>query len=69
VAFSVSVDDTPRSRQLITELKEEYEVLYNDGCDLLTVRHYDEPTLVRLTEGRSVLIEQRSRTTARFVLR
>lgn len=69
VAFSVVVDDTPRARQLITELKEEYEVLYNEGCDLLTVRHYDEITIAKLTEGRSVLIEQRSRTTARFVLR
>ncbi|MBK9175053.1 MAG: aspartate kinase [Flavobacteriales bacterium] len=69
LAFSVVVDDTPRSRQLIEELSAGYEVRYNDGCELLTVRHYDEPTLARLTGGKEILLEQRSRTTARFVLK
>lgn len=69
LAFSVAVDDTPRGRQLIDELRAEYEVRYNEGCELVTVRHYDEPTLARLTAGREVLLEQRSRTTARFVLK
>jgi aspartate kinase len=69
VAFSVAVDDTPRARALVEELKQEYEVRYNDGCELVTVRHFDEETLARLTAGRDVLVEQRSRTTARFVLR
>ncbi|MBS1580915.1 MAG: aspartate kinase [Bacteroidetes bacterium] len=69
VAFTVAVDDTPRSRQLVEELRAEYEVRYNEGCELLTVRHHDEATLARLTEGKEVLIEQRSRTTARYVLK
>lgn len=69
VAFSVVVDDTPRSRQLIEELSAAYEVRYNDGCELVTVRHYDEPTLAKLTAGKEVMLEQRSRITARFVLK
>ncbi|MBK9146437.1 MAG: aspartate kinase [Flavobacteriales bacterium] len=69
LAFSVVVDDSPRSRQLIEELRGDYWVRYNEGCELLTVRHYDEPTLARLTGGRENLLEQRSRTTARFVLK
>jgi aspartate kinase len=69
LAFSVVVDDIPRSHQLIEELRKGYEVRYNDGCELLTVRHHDEPTLARLTAGREILLEQRSRTTARFVLK
>ncbi|MFT3884843.1 MAG: aspartate kinase [Flavobacteriales bacterium] len=69
VAFSVVVDDTPRAHELIRELQNDYEVLYNAGCELLTVRHFDEATLARLTEHREVLIEQRSRLTARFVLK
>lgn len=69
LAFSVVVDDTPRSRALIVELRRNYEVRYNEGCELVTVRHYDEATLERLTAGRDVLIEQRSRVTARFVLK
>jgi aspartate kinase len=64
----VVVDDIPRARELIGELRREYEVRYNDGCELITVRHLDEPTLARLTDGREVLLEQRSRHTARFVV-
>ncbi|MBL7983123.1 MAG: aspartate kinase [Flavobacteriales bacterium] len=69
LAFSVVVDDSPRSHELIEELRKVYEVRYNEGCELVTVRHYDEPTLAKLTGGREVLLEQRSRTTARFVLK
>jgi len=69
VAFSVAVEDTPRSRTLIDELRREYEVLYNEGCELVTVRHFDEATLAKLTTGKEILIEQRSRSTARFVLK
>ncbi len=68
VAFSVVVDDTPRARYLIEVLKKDYEVRYNEHCELITVRHYDDATLAKLTEGREVLVEQRSRVTARFVL-
>ena len=67
VAFTVVVDDSPRSRDLIEALGKEYEVRYNDGCELLTVRHFDEATLTELLMGKEVLIEQRSRVTARFV--
>jgi aspartate kinase len=69
LAFSVVVDDVPRTHQLIAALRKDYEVRYNQGCELVTVRHYDERTLARLTAGREVLLEQRSRNTARFVLK
>jgi len=69
VAFSVVVDDTARARELIEELGRTYEVRYNAGCELITVRHFDDATLKRLTNGREVLIEQRSRNTARFVVK
>ena len=69
VAFSVVVDDTPRSHELIEELRKGYEVRYNDGCELITVRHFDESTLQGLIAGKEVLIEQRSRNTARFVVK
>ncbi|HMW97438.1 MAG TPA: aspartate kinase, partial [Flavobacteriales bacterium] len=69
VAFTVCVDDTPRARQLIGELHREYEVRYNEGCELITVRHFDEATLIGLLAGREPLLEQRSRVTARFVVK
>ena len=69
VAFSVAVDDSPRARHLIEDLRREYEVLYNEGCELVTVRHFDEATLQKLLVGKEPLIEQRSRVTARYVVK
>ena len=69
VAFSVAVEDGPRTRVLIEEFRKDYEVRYNDGCELITVRHFDDATLAKLTDGKEVLIEQRSRNTARFVVK
>lgn len=69
VAFTVAIDNDNRVKPLVLELRRAYEVLWNDGVELITVRHYDEPTLDRLTSGREVLIEQRSRVTARYVVK
>ena len=69
VAFHVVVDDTPRARQLMDDLRATYEVKYNEGCELVTVRHYDEATLEKLLAGRELLVEQRNRVTARFAVR
>jgi len=35
----------------------------------VTIRHYNQDTVTRMTRGKEVLIEQRTRHTARFVLR
>jgi aspartate kinase len=45
-----------------------FDILYNDGCELITVRHFDEPTINKLVAGREVLLEQRTRTSAQLVV-
>lgn len=69
LSFSVCVDDTERSRVLIESLRQEFEVRYNDGLELVTVRHPNEITLSKLLRDRELILEQRSRQTARLVLR
>ncbi len=69
VAFTVCVDNDNRVKPLVLELRGDYEVRWNEDLELLTVRHPDEATLSKLTHGREILLEQRSRTTARFVLK
>ena len=68
LAFSVVVPESNKLEALIETLASSYEVRYNKGLELLTVRYYDELTLRKLTAGRDVLVEQRSRNTARFVM-
>lgn len=52
----------------IDELQQTYEVLYNKNVTLLTIRHYNERIIEKLTTGKNILVEQRSRLTARFVI-
>ena len=68
--FSVCADmDEFRIPKLVDALKEEYEILYNTNCELLTIRHYNDSILKELTLGKEVLLTQLSRSTARVVVR
>lgn len=52
----------------INELKGEYEILYNKDVRLITIRHYNEDIIRSLIRDKTVLVEQKSRLTARFVI-
>jgi len=67
--FTVCVDDHPqRTEDLMQDLRQEFKVLYNRGLELITIRHYTEQVLREIHEGRHVLVEQRSRHTAQFLM-
>lgn len=69
ISFSVCIDEEgTKTEQLITELQREFKVLYNAGLELLTIRNYDQPTIEKLIENKTVLMEQRSRNTVQMVL-
>jgi len=69
VNFTVCVDSSYRLEELINEFSSHYKVLYNDNLTLFTIRHYDEQTISRELRGKTILLEQRTRSTARFVLK
>ncbi|MFA5971300.1 MAG: aspartate kinase [Lentimicrobiaceae bacterium] len=71
ISFSVCVDyNERRLTQLFEALGKDYKVRYNTGLELITIRHYDQATIDRvLEEGKTVLLEMRSRLTAQFVVR
>ena len=56
-------------KKLINHLNEDFKVLYNDQLELLTIRHYTSDAIDKVTYGREVYIEQRSRHTAHFVIK
>ena len=69
ISFSASIDGNNRNLdQLIKDLKEEYFVKYNTGLELVTIRYYNAASIKRMTENRKILVMQKSRTTARFVM-
>ncbi|MEI8046110.1 MAG: aspartate kinase [Bacteroidota bacterium] len=71
ISFSVCVDfNDRRLSQLFEALEKDYKVRYNTGLELITIRHYDQATIDRVLEdGKTVLLEMRSRLTAQFVVK
>jgi aspartate kinase len=70
VSINVCVDDErSRVEQLINELMKEYNTVYNDRTEIITVRHYTAKVIEDITRGREILLEQRTRKTVRFVLK
>ncbi len=70
ISFSVCIDnDKFKAPKLVEQLQQTYKVLYNENLQLFTVRHYYPSTVEMLTAGKEILLEQRSRHTAQFVVR
>ncbi len=70
ISYSACVEcETRRLPELINDLRERYKVLYNEGVQLITIRHYTESCIDKILKGKEILLEQRSRRTARFVVR
>jgi aspartate kinase len=57
-----------RFEKLLRELGTQFNVKYNDGLSLITLRHYQPELLQDLTQGKKVLLEQTSRNTAQVVI-
>ena len=70
ISFSVCMDNDPfKIPALIEELKSHFKILYNENLELYTIRHYFPSTIETLSEGKEIMLEQRSRHTAQLVMR
>jgi aspartate kinase len=68
--FSILLDRSKvNPDQIIDLFKDTYEVRYNEGLELVTIRHYDDETLKRVTENKEILLQQKTRQTARLVMK
>ena len=68
ISFSVCVDYSERRvHQLLDLLREQFTLHYNTGLTLFTIKNYDAESIARLTAGKRLLLEQRTRHTFQFV--
>jgi aspartate kinase len=68
--FSLAIDRPERGfDKLIEDLKRKFVVHYNEGLELLTIRYYNEDIIQKMTLNRSVFVAQRTRRTARFLIK
>jgi aspartate kinase len=70
LSFSVCIDFyEERFKKLLKALTQDFNVKYNEGLTLITVRHYSTDWLNDLKAGKTILMEQLSRNTIQMVVR
>lgn len=68
--FSIVVDRKKVKLEALNDaFNGKFVVRYNEGLELVTIRHYDQHTIEQMVKDKEVILEQRTRNTARFVLR
>jgi aspartate kinase len=70
VSISLCVDRfDERVEGLIGELSMDFKVLYNTNVELITIRHYTDESIREMISGKTVLIEQKTRSTVNYVIK
>jgi aspartate kinase len=70
VNFSFSTNnDSAKLKQLEERLSEAYFVALIEDAELVTIRYYDEETIARTTQGKKVLLDHRTATSAQLVVK
>jgi len=69
LSFAIALDqDKIDINKILDIFKDSYNIRYNEGLELVTIRHYDQSTIDRVNEGKEILVEQRTTQTARFLM-
>ena len=70
ISFSVCFDFHPRKTpELIDRLSPQFDVHYNSGLTLVTIKNYNEETLTKYRPIKDVLLEQQTRANFRAVIK
>lgn len=69
VSISICVNNSRYLQRAFDELSTDYRVSYNEGLELLTIRGTNPEIIKETTTGREILVQQRTRRIARFVMR
>ncbi|MCF8309561.1 MAG: aspartate kinase [Bacteroidales bacterium] len=69
ITLSVCFDkEDEKLESLLRAVEKTHHFKYNEGLDLITLRHYSTEAIQRVTRNRKVLLDQRSRRTAQLVV-
>jgi len=70
LSFSICADyDKEKFDKFIGSLKPDFVVKYNTDLQLITIRHYTKEAIDSQIAGKTVYIQQKSRNTARYVVK
>lgn len=68
INFSVCIDRSNKLQQLLEDLKVHYNVRYNSGLELITIRHHNDEIVKKLIDNRPVFLTQETRNTIRILI-
>lgn len=70
ISFDFVIDNKKGIREaLIHEFEKEYAVSYNEDLELVTIRHYDQETIDRVTVDKEIILTQQTYSTTRILMR
>lgn len=69
ISISICFDNSRYLQRALDELANDYKVSYNEDLELLTIRGTNPKIIQSSTEGREILLQQRTRKIARFLMR
>jgi aspartate kinase len=70
ISFSVSIDkDERKTKALFADLQKNYKLLYNEGLELITIRHYTPQAIERTLNKKQLLLEIKSRQTIQLLIK
>ncbi len=69
VSFSVAIDyQEMHFETMLSNLEQHFEIRYNKGLKLITVRHYTQEKLDELIKDSKIFLEQKTRNTAQYLV-
>ena len=69
ISFSVCFDENINILpSLLTDLGEDFNIKYNTDLQLITLRHYDQKATANILQNKTLLIEQKNRTTVQYLV-
>lgn len=70
ISFSIAVDfKKEKIDNIYAALQNDFSITRNDNLSLLTIRHYNQGIIDRLTKDKDILVRQISRTTIQLLVR
>ncbi len=69
LSFSLCIDDNPMLlSQLRDQLQHQFHLRYNQGLQLITIRYYTQHIIDHIVGTRTILLQQRTRTTTQLII-
>lgn len=70
ISFAVCITDNPnRINRLLEEIEQEFNIIDERNLELITIRHYQDPIVEEMKNGKIVLFEERIPKTVQLVLK